>query len=95
MIWLWFLLGYLLVMFIAYIFCMYESYRNSCFYCLKEVSEFFDWYTDTVNFDIDLISCIFWPISLMVIIIVAIGSRLIKLIFNLLDKIFNRDVKTR
>ena len=95
MIWLWFLLGYLLVMFIAYIFCMYEAYRNSCFYRLKEVSEFFDWYTDTVNFDIDLISCIFWPISLMVIIIVAIGSRLIKLIFNLLDKIFNRDVKTR
>ena len=35
------------------------------------------------------------PISLMTIIIVAIGSRVIKSIFNLLDKIFNRGEKTR
>lgn len=95
MTWLWFLLGYLLVIFIAYIFCMYEAYRNSCFYRLKLTSEFFDWYIDSEDFGFDMISCILWPISLMTIIIVAIGSRLIKLIFNLLDKIFNRDVKTR
>ena len=95
MIWLWFLLGYLLVMFITYIICTYETYRNSCFYRLKLTSEFFDWYIDSEDFGFDIVACILWPISLMTIIIVAIGSRVIKSIFKLLDKIFNRGTKTR
>ena len=93
MTWLWFLLGYVLVMFIMYIVCAYKAYHDSCFYRLKETSKFFKWYIATEDFDFDIVACMFWPISLTMFIIVAIISWLIKSIFKLLDKIFNRDAE--
>ena len=91
MTWLWFLLGYLLVMFIMYIVCTYTTYRDSSFYRLKETSEFFDWYINSKDFGFDIVACMFWPISLTIFIIVTIISWFIKSIFKLLDEIFNRE----
>lgn len=90
MIWLCFLLGYLVVIFIALIICMYRDYADSSYYELRQVSEFFEWYVETKDFPASITTSIFWPISLIMFAFTAITSVLIESIFNLLDKIFNR-----